>query len=176
MRKLAGALLLPFVANAQPGATTQYLISEPATLLDIGMVRLDSLTTEFERRVGLSWTANGGGREHFEAEINTNYDPDDDKIYVSFLVMNSEATNPQMEEGCRSAMGQMKIWLGKSLPDLFLHVRNNPSEAAAHFDGLRDLFVLRCYVSSGRDTSEGRFWASQSLTERAMTIGPWARD
>jgi hypothetical protein len=35
---------------------------------------------------------------------------------VSFLVMNGEATDPQMEEGCRVAFNQMGIWLMKSLP------------------------------------------------------------
>jgi hypothetical protein len=174
MKMLIALLLLPFVANAEPGPTTQYLMTEPATLFDVGMVRLDILTTEFEKRVGLSWANNAGSREFFEAEVNSHYDRNDDRIYVSFLIMNSEATYPQMEEGCGVAMSQMGIWLGKSLPDLFLPFRPDTSaEAVNRSSALRELFVMRCHVSSARDTSEGRFWASRSLSDRAMTIGRW---
>lgn len=173
MKKLIALLLLPFAANAEPGPTTQYLMTEPASLFDVGMVRLDILTTEFEKRVGLSWATNTGSREFFEAEVNSHYDRDDDRIYVSFLVMNSEATPAQMEEGCGVAMSQMGIWLRKSLPDLFLPFRPASSTDVNLSNALREVFVMRCYVSSARDTSAGRFWASRSLTDRAMTIGRW---
>jgi hypothetical protein len=45
------------------------------------MVRLDALTTEFERRVGLYWMDNGE-MKFFRAEANTQYEPADDKIYI----------------------------------------------------------------------------------------------
>ncbi len=173
MNKLIALLLLPFVANAEPGPSTQYLMTEPASLFDVGMVRLDILTTEFQKRVGLSWAASAGSREFFEAEINSDYDRDDDRIYVSFLIMNSDATDAQMEEGCGVAMSQMGIWLGKSLPDLFAPFRPGSSTDVNLLSSLREVFVMRCYVSSARDTSEGRFWASRALTDRAMTVGRW---
>jgi hypothetical protein len=143
-------------------------------MFDIGMVRLGILTTEFEKRVGLPWTTSAGRTEFFHAQVSSDYDREDDRIYVSFLIMNSEATYPQMEQGCGTAMGQMGIWLGKSLPDLFLHSgRDNSVEAAKFSEVLRKVFVMRCYVSSAVSSSEGRFWASQSLTDRTMTIGRW---
>jgi hypothetical protein len=174
MKHLIALLLLPVLANAEPGPSTQFLMTQPATLFDVGMVRLGMLTTEFEKRVGLSWTTSAGRTELFRAQVNADYDRKDDRIYVSFLVMNTEATYAQMEEGCGNAMGQMGIWLGKSLPDLFLHSgRDNSSEEIAFSEALRKMFVMRCYVSSGVSSSEGRFWASQSLTDRTMTIGRW---
>jgi hypothetical protein len=174
MKTLLALLLFPLVANAEPGPTSQFLMREPATLLDIGMARLSSLTTAFEQRVGLSWTADGGRSESFRADINADYEAEDDRIYVSFLIMDSEATKPQMKEGCGMAMNQMAIWLTKSLPGLFAHVGDDRSaDAAKPFSALQEMFVLRCYVSSARDTSEGRFWASRSLKDPAMTIGPW---
>jgi len=175
MKKLLALFLFPLGVNAQPGPTTQYLMNEPASLFDIGMMRLDTLTTSFEQRVGLSWVASDGRREFFKAEVHSDYDADDDKIYVSFLVMNSDATDMQMEEGCGVAMGQMSVWLAKSLPDLFQHVvGDGAAENATKLHGvLRDMFVLRCYVSSKHSTAEGRFWASKTLKDDALTIGRW---
>ncbi|HEX7235548.1 MAG TPA: hypothetical protein VF405_01225 [Gammaproteobacteria bacterium] len=174
MKKLLALFLLPLAAHAQPGPTTQYLMGESATLFDVGMLRLDALTTEFAQRVGLSWAGSNGRREFFKAEINSDYDAGADKIYVSFLVMNSDATATQMQEGCGVATEQMSIWLLKSLPGLFLHADGNTStDSQRLFDGLRDMFVLRCYVSSRYDTSEGRFWASRTLRDTALTIGRW---
>ena len=174
MKKLLALLLFPLLANAQPGPATQYLMSEPANLFDIGMLRLDALTTAFEQRVGLSWTTRDGQREFFRAEVNANYAPRDDKIYVSFLVMTSDATDKQMEEGCRVATEQMSIWLSKSLPALFMHVGGNGSADANQLsERLQDMFVLRCYVSSKNSTAEGRFWASKGLKDTELTIGRW---
>lgn len=174
MKKLLALLLLPLAANAQPGPTAQYLMNEPATLFDIGMMRLDALTAAFEERVGLSWTAGDGQREFFKAAVNANYAVRDDKIYVSFLVMNSDATAKQMEEGCRVATEQMSIWLSKSLPALFMHAGGSgPADANQVSERLRDMFVLRCYVSSKHDTAEGRFWASKKLMDTELTVGRW---
>lgn len=176
MKKIIALLLAPMLASAEPGPTTQYLFNEPATLLDIAMVRLDDLTDEFENRVGLYWTE-GDETKFFKAEINSYYEPDDDKIYVSLLAMNSEARERQMEEGCRNAMSQMNIWLLKSLHRMFSHVGyEDPSRPADFYSGLKELFEIRCHFSSGRDTSEGRFWAYRklgSLGDDEMTIGKW---
>jgi hypothetical protein len=178
MKKLVVLFLLPLgTGHAEPGALTQYLMQEPATLFDIGMMRLENLTTEFENRVGLHWTGNAGTAEFFKAEINSDYDPTDDRIYVSFLIMNSEATYSQMEEGCGVAFRQMGIWLGKGLTTLFSHVgREDPSKPENLSDKLSEMLVMTSYVSSARSTAEGRFRASHSLQNflqgRPMSIGP----
>ena len=176
MKKVIAILLLPMLASAATGPATQYLINEPASLLDVGMMRLESLTTEFEQRVGLHWT-NKEGMRLFRAEIHASYELDDDTIYVSFLAMSSEPTEAQMAEGCQNAMNQMNIWLMKSLPGLLLHTGyDDPSVPADFYLNLKEMFELRCYFSSGRDTSEGRFWAHRklgSLGDNEMTIGKW---
>jgi hypothetical protein len=174
MKKLLALFLFPLIANAEPGPTTQYLMNEPATLFDIGMMRLGALTSQFQQRVGLSWLASDGRREFFKAEVNSEYDSDHNKIYVSFLVMNSDATATQMEEGCRVATEQMTFWLGKALPGLFMHAGGKSSaDANGLLGALQDMFVLRCYVSSEHSTAEGRFWATKTLRDNALTIGRW---
>lgn len=176
MKKIVALLLFPISVIAEPGPTTQYLINERATMLDIGMMRLNTLTTEFRERVGLFWMENEEPTL-FRAEIYSQYDPDDDKIRVSFSIMNSEPTAPQMADGCKNAMMQMNIWLMKSLPRLFLHTGYDDPSTRMEFDqGLKEMFELRCYFSSGRDTSEGRFWASRALGppgSSEMNIGKW---
>lgn len=176
MKMLTAMLLLPIVANAQPGPVMQYLMTERASLLDVGMMRLATLTAEFEKRVGLHWTDNGEAKL-FRAEINSSYDPQDDKIYVTFSMMDSGPTEAQMTEGCRNAMAQMNIWLTKSLPGLFLHTGyDDPSAPPDLFRSLAGMFELRCYFSSSRSSAEGRFWASRTLGilgDSEMRIGKW---
>jgi hypothetical protein len=178
VRKFLVLLLIPMVANAEPGPATRYLAGEPASLFDIGMLRLDRLASEFRNRVGLHWT-DDGEYHWFRAEINASYVPEDDKIYIGFSIMDSEPTQQQMEEGCRNAMLQMNIWVQKSLPGLFLHTGYEHGDSSVPPDldkNLRNMFEIRCYFSSSRDTSEGRFWASRTLGplgDDQMKIGKW---
>ena len=176
MKKTIAILMIPLFASAEPGPVTQYLINEPATLFDIGMMRLETLTTEFERRVGLHWTDNGEVK-FFRASIDPEYVPEDDKIYVYLSAMNSEPTEAQMAEGCENAMMQLNIWLTKSMHVLFAHTGyDDPSRPPDLYTGAKEMFELRCHFSSSQDTSQGRFWASMSLGkfgEGEMKIGKW---
>jgi len=172
MRKLLVILLFPVMATAEPGPLTQYLINEPATLMDVAMVRFQTLATEFENRVGLHWTDDKGEMVFFGASVDPYYEADDDKIYVGISVMSSKPTYAQMEEGCTNAIGQLRIWVGKSLHTLFTHVGyEDPSRPKEYYRGFDDMIVFRCYFSTGTDSSAGRFWATQALGDRAMAIG-----
>lgn len=176
MNKLAAMLLFPMFVLAEPGPVTQYLITERATLLDIGMLRLEVLTTEFEKRVGLFWM-DEGQMKMFRAEVNTDYEPDDDKIYIYISAMNSEANEAQMEEGCAYAINHLGIWLSKSLPGLFLHEGfEDPGQPPDLYNAFREMIELRCYFSTESSTSEGRFWGYRLLAEQEMTIGRWKID
>lgn len=175
MRKLLVLLLLPFLCYAEDSSISKFLKDEPATLLDIGMVRLDNLTREFERRVGVFWTTPSGTREAFRTDINTVYHAKDDKIYVSFFAMNSTAGDAQMKEGCEMAMDQITIWILKSLPGLFMHegFNNTMQSATEPHKSIADLFELSCYISASHDSSIGRFWARRTLRDPELKIGPW---
>jgi hypothetical protein len=177
MRKLMMFLLVPTLAHAEPGRVTQYLAGERATLLDVGMMRLEALTDEFENRVGLFWTDHGEARP-FQADISASYEPGGDKIYVSFAVADNRPTDEQMAEGCEQAMGQMNIWLLKSLPGLFLHSGGGSADVPNDvMNALPDMFELRCRFSSEQSSSEGRFWARRTLGALGsyeMQVGPWS--
>ena len=173
MKKLLALLLLPLTIHAESPSITQRLMDEPATMLDIGMIRLNTMIAGFEKSVGLHWTEDGQYR-FFKASIDSAYVADDDKIYVSFLVMSSEPNEAQMAEGCHNAMRQMSYWIMKSVHVLFRHAGDDgQSNPPGYNQGVRELFEFRCYFSSGTDTSEGRFWASRSLSDEKMKIGKW---
>lgn len=54
MKGLFVLLLLPTIGHAEPGLVTQSLVNERASLFDIGMMRLETLTREFrESRTAL---------------------------------------------------------------------------------------------------------------------------
>jgi hypothetical protein len=174
MKRLIALLLWPLLVSAEPMSPTKMLMNEPASMLDMGMVRLGILAEDFEQRVGLLWTTASGASEFFRADVNSSYEAKNDTISVSFLIMNSEATDAQMKEGCEMAMDQMTIWLRKSLPGLYLHEGfDNSPEAFKRYDNIADMFELSCYVSSATDTSVGRFWARRTLRDPELKIGPW---
>jgi len=174
MRGFPVLLLMPLLANAEDPSISRFLKEEPATLLDIGMIRLDGLTKEFARRVGVYWTTASGTSEAFRADISSWYDADDDRIHVHFHVADSVAVDTQMKEGCEMAMDQIAIWISKSLPGLFMHAGyDNTVEAAKPFNTAGDLIEISCYVSAANDSSIGRFWARRSLRNPELTIGPW---
>ena len=180
MKRLALLFLLPLAASAEPGPITQYLMQEPATLFDVGMLRLERLTSEFRNRVAMNWSTRPDTGEPRRADVNVSYDEDDDRIYVGFLVMNSSASETEMEEICGSAFRNMGIWLGKSSTSLFSHAgRSDDAGAPDGFStALTEMIVMRCYISSSTNSAEGRFWASQSLQDfirqRPMQIGQWS--
>ena len=176
MKKLLVLLLLPIGANAAPGAVTQQLMNEPASLFDIGMLRLNLLAEDFGHRVGLSWT-NGESRKMVQpARVSARYDPDDDMIYVGIMLMDSEPNEQQMAEWCREGIRQMGYWLNKELPRIFMHTDYDFTEPDDIRSPLVDMFEIRCYVTSSISTAEGRFWAYRKLStphDEDMTIGRW---
>lgn len=173
MKKLIPFFLFPVFVCAEPGPVTQYLMNEPVSLFDVGMMRLARLTSWAESHVGYAWTLRGKLKPVAKG-ISAEYSPEDDKIYVYISVMDETATEAQMQEGCKEALHQLQIVVSKSLPGLFQHAgRSDPSEPTALSHTLFEMFELRCYVS-GHDSSVGRFWASQSLKySQEMTIGKW---
>jgi hypothetical protein len=174
MKKMIAILLLPALAYAGPGPVTRYLMYEPASLFDVGMIRLQSLTRWAESNVGFAWTLHGKLKPVGKG-INAHYSFEDDRIYIVIYAMDEAATEVQMQEGCQKALQQLRIVVVKSLPQLFQHNGfDSPTELTNLFHSLVNMFELRCYVS-GHDSSVGRFWATQSLDAEEMTIGAWEK-
>lgn len=172
MKKLILLLLFPILVWAEPGPATQYLMNEPASLFDIGMLRLKALTNYWEKQMTFNYRIKSQS-DSIGGNVNVNYRPEDDKIYVSLSIMDVSATEEQMKAGCSYALYHIQIYIGKNLYGLFQHVGyRDSSEPASLGPAVREMFELRCYVS-GNDSSHGRFWATQTLQEEDMTIGKW---
>ncbi len=171
MKKLILLFLFPMIVCAKPGPVTQYLMNEPASLFDIAMIRLQHSMNYWEKQSTFNYRLKS--QPDAFGNVNVQYRAEDDKIYVSFTAMDNSSTVEQMEAGCRFVMRQLRIYISKGLPKLFQHVSyRDPSEPHALGSAVNDMFEFRCYVS-GDDSSEGRFWASQTLREEEMTIGRW---
>ena len=179
MKKLiALSLIFPVAVAAAPGTTTTYFMSEPASLFDIGMFRLQTWANQSERYMGnLYWTGAKTIQQTSEGSIHADYDPDDDMIYVYFSVTDEQATPQQMEDGCREVMRLLRINTSKSIWRMFTHYGqefNPPNKAMV--DGLYEKVELRCFVSDYQ--SQGRFWATLPIRgdfggTADMTIGKW---
>ena len=172
MKKLILVFLFPALVWAEPGPVTQYLMNEPASLFDVAMMRLEHLVGYWEKQMTFNYTtASQSGS--VGGNVNAYYRPEDDKIYVVLSTMDQSATEEQMEAGCRYALAHIRIYVSKSLGELFQHVGYpDSSEPSALYPAVTDMFELRCYVS-GHDSSVGRFWGTQTLRAGEMTIGKW---
>ena len=177
IRALIIMLLLPVCVSAEPSSFTKSLMNEPATMLDIGMVRLRALTTRAQNlKLGMYWQENDEmGR--FNAYINSNYDPVDDKVYISFSVMQSGLSESQMASGCRIVMANTRTWVIKSLHSLFHHVGegnlSNPThEELQELQEMQELIEFKCTFSSKKSSGEILFRASWPLADEEMKIDP----
>jgi hypothetical protein len=173
MKRLMLLFLSPALVCAELGPTTQYLMNEPASLFDIGMVRLENLIGYWEKQMTSNYKARSKS-DPVGGNVNAYYRAEDDKIYVVLSTMDESATEEQMEAGCRYALQHIRIYVRKNLHVLFQHVGyRDPSEPAALVSTVGEMFELRCYVS-GHSSSQGRFWATQTLRADEMTIGKWS--
>ncbi len=172
MTKLVILLLIPLSSSAEPGPLTSYLMAEPATLFDISMLRLKRLTDYWETQMVFNYKR-GSQSKAISGNVNSEYDPDNDKIYIVLSAMDESSNETQMQAGCQNALKHIQIYVRKSLREIFTH------EGQRHRSGSDELWSqsgsmieLRCYIS-GRSSSQGRFWARQLLADKEVTIERW---
>lgn len=76
---------LPSLTVADPGPATQYLIDEPASLMDIGMLRAELLLNEFAESHSAGVAKTSGQKPSISAQAA--YDMGNDIIVLSFWIM-----------------------------------------------------------------------------------------
>jgi hypothetical protein len=172
MKKLILLFLIPTLVYAEPGPATQYLMNEPASIFDVGMLRLKQMTNYWQKQMTDNYKYHSSGNS-IGGNVNVAYRPEEDKIHVSLSVRDESATQAQMEAGCRYALRHIQIYVSKSAHALFKHVEYKDSSEPAELDSaVREMFVLRCYIW-GNGSSDVRFRAYQTLQDADMTIGKW---
>ena len=115
MKKLiAFLLLLPVFALADPGAATRYLINEPASLMDIGLVRINL----FLRDEGddITETLRVLGQEDARVISVARYDFASDVIVIEYFISNVS----DKKETCRGVLENV-VGLQIMIPRLIGH-------------------------------------------------------
>ena len=181
MRNLvAVVVILPWLALAAPDSTTQHFMNQPASLFDLGMYRLEAFahhSSEFMASLYKQGAETDQKVTRRSGNIHARYDPADDMIYVSFSIADEQATEQQMESGCREMLRLLRINTSKSIWRMFAHYgqeRDNPDQKMVKL--LYDKFELRCWVHDHQ--GNGRFWSTMPLQgdfggTSDMKIGKW---
>ncbi|MDJ0657141.1 MAG: hypothetical protein QNJ40_23480 [Xanthomonadales bacterium] len=157
MNKLFFSLLLcPLCLFAQPGPTAQNLMNQPASMFDVGMIRMRYALDWAKLQSEPAWKNQTQSRSGID--INAYYDTDRDRIKVSISAMDWEIGEEQLEEGCDRALKPVMITMSKSIPGLFLSVGHelDKGEISRLRDELADIIEVHCIVW-GRATTDLRY-------------------
>lgn len=119
MRSVFALLLLcPLLALADQGAATRYLMTEPASLMDIGLLRLDQSLEEMSDRFG-QWYETDTGVEGVSVSTEAEYLLEDDRIRIHVLI--SVESTQRGESGCRDLIRPMKGHVARLESRAFRH-------------------------------------------------------
>ena len=168
---------LPIAAFAEPSALTRQLMQEPASLFDVGMLRLEYSMGYREKQIIANYNRASSlqaesqpNRRKSSGNVNVAFDPAADKIYIHLSIGDALSTQAQMRAGCKSALRDIMIVVTKAGPSFFEHEKAEESSTAPErYFAILDFFEMRCYVR-GQSSSDVRFRATQTYGSE-MKIG-----
>ena len=157
MKKLLAILILvPVTGVGDHRPEFQSLIDEPASMLDIAMLRLEDFVFWTKPYMAAEYHIAAKTDKQRHVDINAYYSEDKGAIQVSASLMDLQSTNEQMEAGCRRVLTMMRINISKGLGHIFSHVDHSFSPSAnGQPADLSGMITLSCYVY-GRSTTERR--------------------
>jgi hypothetical protein len=133
-------MIIPVLALANPGPVTRELMEEPASLFDVGMLRLKHSIGYWEKQIIGSYNRSSriqaGSQPNWHnssGNVNIAYDHKDDKIYISLSVRDKLPTQAQMQAGCKSGLKEIEIIVRKSGPSFFDHQTTGLSSTSPSF-------------------------------------------
>lgn len=147
MRKLILVLLFPAICLAEPGPTALELMNRPASMFDIGMVRLHYWLTSWAKDQAQGYWKHYAKSERY-IDVNANYVPEKDKITVSVTARDLDIGEDQMRTGCGKALEPIMVIISKGIPGLFQShsAPEDPEEFSRLRKGLLEMIDLRCTV------------------------------
>ena len=98
-------LLLPALASADPGTATQYLMNEPASLMDIGLLKLNMKLEKLKPHL---WGPFLGDGDADRTKVSASYDFAADEIRVQITFF-SDAES--IEDACKATIGALRVLL-----------------------------------------------------------------
>lgn len=151
-------LTVPALLCAEQVPMSSRLSAEPASLLDIGVLRLTRHVEAVEDTVAAAWSLDGRLPADGWATY-VRFDASADRILVTFHAVSEAGEEEELRDGCKSALLTLRSLVWKELPQLFEHVNQDTSRRTdTDRKATANLLELRCYVS-GRDSSDGRLSA-----------------
>jgi len=138
MKKLIVLLLLfPVVTFADPGSATQYLINEPASMMDIGMMKLNMQLLEMKSQIIKS--IDGDPKR---VKLSASYDYSEDKILVQFTVQKEGET---AATACDTAIARLRFILPVHVIVAFQHFGYETKNKPVGFNAeIQDRVQLIC--------------------------------
>lgn len=163
MRMPIVILLLSVCSLAAPGATTMHLMNEPASLFDVGMIRLELWGHRMGDYVKKIYSEHAKTDVHdLIVETRPFYSDDDDKIRILFKIYDDHASHGDMEAGCRAVLRQMVRATHNSMWQLFAHAENEVRLKDSSL--MQDLYTrVELSCSTIPSNSPAYIWANVSL-------------
>lgn len=141
---LAALALLPATTGAEPGEAIRYLMEEPASLMDVGFIRLNAYLRENADTITAALNEQDPVTRFSSVQIAAEYYPTSDEITI--LVAGFTDRNPS-PAGCQDVIKVLRTIVPKLLEDSFTHYahqsEDQPDELVAE---LSDRTHLACSV------------------------------
>ena len=176
-------LAVPSVAHGEPSAAVRYLMSEPVTLFDWGIVRLYEHVSEFTAH----YLQTGSVQDIYGT---VSYDPPRNQIVISFVVTrkpDSTDVNParwdtNSRNVCRSIIQEIRreffadrnkeVRRSSGIYRFFAHVGfRGDKEPLDCFEEIENITVIRVSVYSDKDPGKLVLHSESPLMARDITFG-----
>lgn len=123
MKRSILLLLFPLLAFADPGAAMRYLINEPASLMDLGLVRLDIRLAEYRETIGPNIDELAKTDLHGYSFSST-YNADKEEISVRLWILPKDSS--QAVAACQNLLPIVRSPVEHGIRTLFFHA-DSPS-------------------------------------------------
>ena len=146
-------LLLPFLATADPGNATRWLMNEPASLMDIGLLRAQiRLDAEDLLMNSIDYYEEN---EDIAIDSSIGYDFERDTIFVSIYLRNAKRPKGLCKILLKHYVNTVSIGLKYWFPHAEYSTEETPKDLV---DRLRERVELQCHASSNEEepAAEGR--------------------
>jgi len=168
MRKqTALLLLLPVLASADPGPAIRWLISEPASLLDLGVSNLERWVSDDPEFFDDQYSSAAG---YSEKTISTHvrYEFKNDKIVIGVLVTTRDVG--KSEAGCRQIAKQAQNQFSFAVKMAFMHEGyQSQREPADLGEQLLQRTDLECVVIDG-ETLKYHVTVRTNLHDKSISV------
>lgn len=160
-------LLLPVVALADPGAATRYLMNEPASMLDIGIVRI-AQDIEVRRIYLAEQYADATSSGNVLVTTSADYSFGDDNVLIHFYI--GTDSSEKAEDGCRNLIAELGPDLRNLVVVAFAH---HGYTTNGYTDELGEQMVRRtniiCLVRN-LTTEENVLYATANLSDLVVSV------